>query len=83
MPSQNIAKAIEFVHNRKPRLIHTAGASLFCCVVSVRAVEENHTAPQVERDVNRERKVNAADRVGCGGSPWQEIQSGRVSLPLL
>jgi organic radical activating enzyme len=26
---------------------------------------------------------NPAERVGCGGSPWQKIKEGRVSLPLL
>ncbi len=28
-------------------------------------------------------RTNPTDRVGCGGSPWQEIKDGRVSLPML
>lgn len=28
-------------------------------------------------------RADAADRVGCGGSPWEQIKDGRLSLPLL
>jgi hypothetical protein len=28
-------------------------------------------------------RINLADRVGCGGSPWQEIKDGKISLPLV